>query len=124
LAADGYNVHIVQNPLTSLAEDVAATDRGLDRIGGPSILVGHSYGGAATAAFMRDSQVPVALEAAAMATITVAAWRDKPTWYQLATADHVILPEAQRTISERAGATVVEVEGGPRSWPTRPKRPP
>ena len=35
----------MQNPLTSLADDVAATDRILERQEGPSILVGHSYGG-------------------------------------------------------------------------------
>ncbi len=45
LTARGYRVSIVQNPLTSLADDVAATDRILDRQDGPSILVGHSYGG-------------------------------------------------------------------------------
>ncbi len=41
----GYSVTIVQNPLTSLADDVAATKRALDRQGGPAILVGHSWGG-------------------------------------------------------------------------------
>ena len=41
----GYSVTIVQNPLTSLADDVAATKRALDRQGGPTILVGHSWGG-------------------------------------------------------------------------------
>jgi len=46
LHARGYNVSIVQNPLTSLAEDVAATERVLARQAGPSLLVGHSYGGA------------------------------------------------------------------------------
>ncbi|MEQ8293738.1 MAG: alpha/beta hydrolase [Roseovarius sp.] len=45
LTARGYRVSIVQNPLTSLADDVAATARILDRQDGPSILVGHSYGG-------------------------------------------------------------------------------
>ncbi|MDD9727127.1 alpha/beta hydrolase [Roseovarius sp. SK2] len=45
LTARGYRVSIVQNPLTSLADDVAATDRILDRQDGPAILVGHSYGG-------------------------------------------------------------------------------
>ncbi|MGK7654197.1 alpha/beta fold hydrolase [Roseovarius sp. B08] len=45
LTARGYRVSIVQNPLTSLQDDVAATDRILDRQDGPSILVGHSYGG-------------------------------------------------------------------------------
>jgi pimeloyl-ACP methyl ester carboxylesterase len=45
LTARGYRVTIVQNPLTSLADDVAATNRALDRLAGPAILVGHSWGG-------------------------------------------------------------------------------
>lgn len=45
LTARGYRVSIVQNPLTSLADDVKATQRVLDRQDGPAILVGHSWGG-------------------------------------------------------------------------------
>ncbi len=45
LTARGYRVSIVQNPLTSLEADVAATNRVLDRQDGPTILVGHSWGG-------------------------------------------------------------------------------
>jgi len=45
LTRKGYRVSIVQNPLTSLEDDVAATRRVLARQDGPSILVGHSYGG-------------------------------------------------------------------------------
>lgn len=45
LTRRGYRVTIVQNPLTSLADDVAATQRVLDRQDGPAILVGHSWGG-------------------------------------------------------------------------------
>ncbi|WP_137153056.1 alpha/beta hydrolase [Devosia sp. FKR38] len=45
LTARGYAVTIVQNPLTSLADDVAATTRALNRQNGPAILVGHSWGG-------------------------------------------------------------------------------
>ncbi len=45
LTKRGYRVTIVQNPLTSLADDVAATKRALDRLDGPAILVGHSWGG-------------------------------------------------------------------------------
>jgi pimeloyl-ACP methyl ester carboxylesterase len=41
----GFNVTIVQEPITSLADDVAATNRVLDLQDGPSLLVGHSYGG-------------------------------------------------------------------------------
>src|SRR5260370_19469705 len=46
LTKDGYRVSIVQEPLTGLEEDVAATKRILDQQDGPVILVGHSYGGA------------------------------------------------------------------------------
>ncbi len=45
LRKDGYTVSIVQEPETSLADDVAATNRILDRQSGPAVLVGHSYGG-------------------------------------------------------------------------------
>ena len=45
LTARGHRVTIVQNPLTSLEDDVAATMRVLDRQGGQAILVGHSWGG-------------------------------------------------------------------------------
>jgi pimeloyl-ACP methyl ester carboxylesterase len=45
LTKKGFNVTIVQNPLTSLKDDVDATLRALDRQDGPIILVGHSWGG-------------------------------------------------------------------------------
>ena len=45
LVKDGYHVSVVQEPLTSLAGDVAAARRVLDAQDGPTILVGHSYGG-------------------------------------------------------------------------------
>ncbi len=45
LSGKGYNVSIVQNPLTSLKDDVDATLRVLDKQEGPVILVGHSWGG-------------------------------------------------------------------------------
>ncbi|AXA43256.1 alpha/beta fold hydrolase [Rhizobium leguminosarum] len=45
LTERGYKVTIVQNPLTSLADDVAATNRALERQTGQAILVGHSWGG-------------------------------------------------------------------------------
>src|SRR5215475_5405211 len=45
LGKDGYTVTVVQEPLTSLADDVAAAKRVLDLQQGPTVLVGHSYGG-------------------------------------------------------------------------------
>ena len=46
LAKQGYHVTAVQNPLTSLADDVTATNLALDAQDGPVILAGHSWGGA------------------------------------------------------------------------------
>jgi pimeloyl-ACP methyl ester carboxylesterase len=46
LKKKGYNVSIVQNPTTSLADDVAATNMIISAQDGPVVLVGHSYGGA------------------------------------------------------------------------------
>jgi pimeloyl-ACP methyl ester carboxylesterase len=45
LKKDGYDVAIVQNPTTSLADDVAFTKRVVAAQPGKSLLVGHSYGG-------------------------------------------------------------------------------
>ena len=45
LQAAGLHVTAVQNPLTSVADDVAATNRVLDQQDGPTVLVGHSYAG-------------------------------------------------------------------------------
>jgi pimeloyl-ACP methyl ester carboxylesterase len=46
LRQEGYNVSVVQNPTLSLEDDVAVTNRVLDLQDGPTVLVGHSYGGA------------------------------------------------------------------------------
>jgi pimeloyl-ACP methyl ester carboxylesterase len=46
LKKDGYNVSVVQNPTTSLADDVAAVGLAIGQAPGPVVLVGHSYGGA------------------------------------------------------------------------------
>jgi pimeloyl-ACP methyl ester carboxylesterase len=46
LSKHGYTVSVVQEPLTSLADDVAATKRVLELQQGATLLVGHSYGGA------------------------------------------------------------------------------
>ena len=45
LQAKGYHVVSVQNPITSLADDVATTQRAIDLVKGKVILVGHSWGG-------------------------------------------------------------------------------
>src|SRR5215213_10877229 len=45
LTADGFNVSVVQNQTLSLESDVETTHQVLDQQDGPTILVGHSYGG-------------------------------------------------------------------------------
>jgi pimeloyl-ACP methyl ester carboxylesterase len=62
------------------------------------------------AAFMADSQVPWGVDALG-GTISQPAWRNKPSWYLVATDDRMIPPPAQRSMAERAGATTVEVAG-------------
>ena len=57
LTKHGYNVSIVQPPETSLDDDVAATNRVLDAQDGPSVLVGHSYGGAIITAAGNNAHV-------------------------------------------------------------------
>lgn len=188
LTARGYRVTIVQNPLTSLADDVAATQRILARQEGPSILVGHSYGGVviteagddprvaglvyvsaispdvgestaqvlsavppppefvvdpqadgfgfsnmesfkagfagdlsdADAAFLRDSQVPIALSTLGT-PLTHAAWRNKPSWAVVATQDHAIAPQLLRQMAERIGAQVTDVDGSHVSYISQPR---
>lgn len=53
----GYNVTVVQEPITSLADDVAATKRVLDLQDGPALLVGHSYGGMVITEAGKDPKV-------------------------------------------------------------------
>ncbi|MFI6266634.1 alpha/beta fold hydrolase [Micromonospora sp. NPDC051006] len=45
LREDGYNVAVVQNPTLSLEDDATVARRVLDQQDGPTVLVGHSYGG-------------------------------------------------------------------------------
>jgi pimeloyl-ACP methyl ester carboxylesterase len=57
LEKDGYHVSIVQEPMTSLADDVAATKRTLDLQEGAVVLVGHSYGGSVVSIAGADPKV-------------------------------------------------------------------
>ncbi|NKC31108.1 alpha/beta fold hydrolase [Falsiroseomonas selenitidurans] len=188
LTSRGYRVSIVQNPLTSLADDVAATRRILDRQDGPTILVGHSWGGTviteagvhpkvaglvyvsalspdagettaqqyegfvtppefvldvagdgfgfiksenfkagfaadtsdAEAAFMRDSQVPIAMSAFGT-KLTQAAWRGLPSWAVIATDDKAFDQRMLRHMASRIGAKVTEVPASHAVFMTQPK---
>ncbi|WP_431103749.1 alpha/beta hydrolase [Roseateles noduli] len=178
LQREGVQVTAVQNPLSSLADDVAAARRAIDAQPGKVVLVGHSWGGtviteagtsdkvaslvyvaafapnvgqntaeqgkgfptpsglahfkadaqgwlsltaegmknhfaqdlpAATTAVMTATQGPIQAKAFEQA-VSAAAWKTKPSYYLLATADHMIAPEAQAAMAQRAGAKVTKVD--------------
>jgi pimeloyl-ACP methyl ester carboxylesterase len=67
LKKDGYNVSIVQNPTTSLADDVAVTKRTIAQQDGPVVLVGHSYGGVVVSEAGTDVKVKAVVYIAAFA---------------------------------------------------------
>ncbi|MFB7507499.1 alpha/beta fold hydrolase [Streptomyces broussonetiae] len=188
LTADGYTVTVVQNPTLSLDGDVAATKLILDAQDGPTVLVGHSYGGAVISEagnhekvsalvyiaafapdkdesvntliadpppgapvppilpprdgflfldrekfaasfaadlpadeerFLADSQVPWGVDALG-GTVTRPAWRAKPSFYLVATDDHMIPPPAQRAMADRAGATVNETSASHAVYVSKP----
>jgi pimeloyl-ACP methyl ester carboxylesterase len=75
--------------------------------------------GAEQAAFMADSQVPWGVEALG-GTISEPAWRSKPSWYLITTGDRMIPPDAQRTMSQRIGATVAEVDASHSVYVSQP----
>jgi pimeloyl-ACP methyl ester carboxylesterase len=72
------------------------------------------------AAFMADSQVPWGVEALGGA-ISEPAWKTKPSWYLVASDDRMIPPPAQRFMSERAGAKVVEAAGSHAIYVSQPE---
>ena len=72
------------------------------------------------AAFMADSQVPWGVEALS-GKISEPAWKTKPSWYLIVTDDKMIPPDAQRSMSKRAGSTVVEVKGSHAIYVSQPK---
>jgi pimeloyl-ACP methyl ester carboxylesterase len=72
------------------------------------------------AAFMADSQVPWGVEALS-GKISEPAWKAKPSWYLIVTDDKMIPPDAQRSMSKRAGSTVVEVKGSHAIYVSQPE---
>lgn len=67
LQAKGLKVVSVQNPLTSLADDVAFAKRAIDAQSGPVILVGHSWGGTVISQAGNDAKVKALVYVAAFA---------------------------------------------------------
>jgi pimeloyl-ACP methyl ester carboxylesterase len=69
--------------------------------------------------FMAQSQVPWGLDAL-NGSVTEPAWRNKPSWYLVASDDKMVPPPAQRLMSKRAGSTVLEVKGSHAVYVSRP----
>ena len=70
--------------------------------------------------FMANSQVPWGV-AALSGAVSEPAWKAKPSWYLVATDDRMIPPAAQRSMSQRAGSTIVEVKGSHAVYVSQPK---
>lgn len=185
----GYDeLHAVENPLASLADDAERTQKMVRQIDGPVLLVGHSYGGAViteagdlpnvvglvyVAAFAPDAgesagqitqeNPPAAVDAIApdsdgylwiaqdrfhesfaqdlpaddalvMAvtqkaplgstfgdTVTAPAWKAKPTWYQVSTADRMINPDNERRMAARMNPRqIIELDASHASLASQP----
>ena len=191
LTKDGYHVSIAEHPLTSFQDDVTAVKRIVDMQDGPTILVGHSYGGALITDVGNDAKVVGLVYIAAHALdegetevsngkkypnvvgktgdikktadgflyldpakypadfaadlppaqaqfeangqeLTAAsvfgvpaghpAWKDKPSWYAVATSDHIINPDLERMYAKRAHSQTIEVQGASHSvYESHPK---
>ena len=145
LRAEGVRVVAAPLPLTSLADDVAALDRTLERIEGPVVLVGHAYAGAVIAG-IRDEKVKSLVYVAALApdegeTVADVFYRAAPhprapllapdhhgaIWLpetafaeafaqHASTAEHALLAAVQRPIA----ATCIGVQAGRPLWKDRP----
>jgi pimeloyl-ACP methyl ester carboxylesterase len=187
LKDDGYKVSVVQHPETSYADDQKYTKAAIEAMGGPVVLVGHSYGGSVIteagnhpnvaalvyiaafaldagescatieaavpqastafkpdsngnwwierehfaadfaadiprdqAEFMAVSQVPISTDAFTY-KVTNPAWKTKPTWYMVATADRSINPEQERMMAKRARAKTVEVNSSHVAYMSHPR---
>jgi len=187
LEKDGYTVSVAQPPETSYADDQKYTKAAIDAMGGPVVLVGHSYGGSiiseagndpnvaalvyiaafaldegescasietavpqASKAFKPDnngnwwidqdhfaadfaadiptdqshfmaiSQVPISTDSFTH-KVSNPAWKTKPTWYMVASADQSINPIQERMMAKRANAKTVEVNASHVAYMSHPK---
>jgi pimeloyl-ACP methyl ester carboxylesterase len=112
LATQGIKAIAAPLPLTSLADDVAALDRTIERVDGPVVLAGHAFADAfapnASAeelAVLAAVQRPIAL-ACITAPVSRPLWKDVPTWYLLAQQDRMIVEQTQRFMAERMQARI------------------
>jgi pimeloyl-ACP methyl ester carboxylesterase len=178
LQRKSIDVIAVQIPMSSLADDVAATDRAIEAAKGPVVLVGHSWAGAVITEAGDDPKVEALVYIAALAPdagmsandlgkgapllpwqkavvvsgdgfmtipektvesefaqdlpksqarilaatqgpiavrafddkLSIAAWRDKPSWYIVPKMDHMIAPDAERAMARAMKAHITEID--------------
>src|SRR5271154_3511999 len=187
LEKDGYTVSVAQPPETSYADDQKYTKAAIDAMGGPVVLVGHSYGGSiiseagndpnvvalvyiaafaldegescasietavpqaskafkpdsngnwwieqdhfaadfaadippAQAHFMAIAQVPISTDSFTHKVMNPA-WKNKPTFYMVASSDRSINPIQERMMAKRANAKTVEVNSSHVAYMSHPK---
>jgi pimeloyl-ACP methyl ester carboxylesterase len=72
------------------------------------------------AAFMAVSQVPISTDSFTH-KVTTPAWKTKPTWYMVATADRSINPDQERMMAKRANAKTIEVNASHVAYMSHPK---
>jgi pimeloyl-ACP methyl ester carboxylesterase len=75
---------------------------------------------AAVSRFMALSQVPISADSFTY-KVTSPAWKTKPSWYMVATADRSINPQQERMMANRAHATTVEVNSSHVAYMSHPK---
>jgi pimeloyl-ACP methyl ester carboxylesterase len=99
LQAQGYRVRAVQNPLTSLADDVAATKRAIALQDGPVLLVGHSWGGVVITEAGTDPQVAGLVYVAAAAPDAGQSFLELVQTATATPGNDQIVPDAQGFVS-------------------------
>jgi pimeloyl-ACP methyl ester carboxylesterase len=99
LEAKGYHVTAVQNPLTSFADDLAATERVLALQDGPVLLVGHSYAGSVITQAGNDPKVVGLVYVAAVAPADGESLNSVSKNYPPAPIGSEIRPDAQGFLS-------------------------
>jgi len=75
---------------------------------------------AAQAAFMAESQVLISADSFT-SPVKTPAWKNKPTWYMVATSDRSINPNQERMMAKRANAKTVEVNSSHVAYMSHPK---
>ena len=142
LKNDGYQVSVVQQPLTGLSADVGeSTSQLATSMPGdiPNSDLKLTQDGfifidpnkyptdvgtdlpAAQAEYMAHSQMPVAA-VAFDASVTVAAWHDKPSYGIVATDDRALSPQLAHWMYKRSGAKVTEIKANHLVYVSQPRR--